>query len=321
MNLNISIATIMQGEAQDRIKCVAFELFFNNKTSCYKEAYKVLSSDNVGNKIRMELLAVSKALEKCTALTTLDISNINVFVEEDDTIDLLGYVNKSKSTLPLNDTKLLNKIKLSSDLLSNKGCSINYKKRTYIDSTYRFANNLISSGECSKADNNLDQAIKLLTPKIISPNDIINKKTNEVASTSIDFSNGLTDLNDKLNQIFTQINVATSEIEELKSTIITLKSYKESLSTLNSEIKIENLLLDGDIDNMRQALASLDIDLSNNTSQYQINQNDLSELENKYIKTKKVIESKRLSDMATIDYLKKEIAKIIELRKIISVTL
>lgn len=72
---------------------------------------------------------------------------------------------------------------------------------------------------------------------------------------------------------------------------------------------------------MRQALASLDIDLSNNTSQYQINQNDLSELENKYTKTKKVIESKRLSDMATIDYLKKEIAKIIELRKIISVTL
>lgn len=322
MNLNINTSTIIRGKSSNREKSVAFEFFIESNDACYKEAYKVLKSDQAGSKVRLELLTISRALNKCSTENILENTNINVFIEEAETIELLrNKTSEQLNLLPLNDKRYLSKINNLSRTLLDNGCVINYKQANYKTSTSSLANNILDTEQAVIMEDNLQETINALKPKLASLEDVSTCSKIEAPLASFEVNSPLESINNMLKDIHQRTSIADCEIEQLNKRIKLLKIYETSLSGLNLNITRENSNLENDLINLNKDIEVLDKELALTIDKINENEKILSELNNKMVNLGKEVTRKINSDKATIAYLQKQIEGLILKENALSVVL
>ncbi len=317
IKIKINLATILRGEGVEREKSLAFEIYIND-TCCYKECYGILSSDQVGNPIRAELLAISRALSKCSTLAKeLEKSTIEITLKEADALYLFTLIddNKVRSVVGT-DLHLARKIKPSLDILKSHGCII---ETSYID-TYQ--QSIIALAELGV--NTLDSTVTLdiidsTLVKLKEVSNPIKVQTEGPIKTSSTLNDGfLSQLNDELNRISSRTNEIDEEMLELTKKLEFLETYETSLTNYNLDIKNENEELYKEMMWLITDIAGFELELAEYEPKLANNETALLDLNSAIKQLNKELQSSKNNDNAMIDYLQAEIEKLIIQTGIIS---
>lgn len=337
MRLDINTSTIIRGNSGAREKSLAFEFFLDSDNPCYKESYKIVKNDNIGNKVRAELLTIRRALTRCSGIKSFKNVNINIFIEEDDTLELLDKMSDiEKHSLTVQDATQLRKINNLITNLTNKGCKISYNKDRYKESTAQLANEILKSKQNLIQENNIESALASVKNKSTvsnndnisdvtmeeSPEAIINaleeslmaeetRNTETIISDTIDMSNFLKKVNEELQIVCSKLNSIENEIIKANEKISILEAYGSSLNNNNLSIATENIELNKEIVRTQEEIHcllneinSLELDIDNN-------EDTLLALNQKIKCTNKELAEQFNSDKSTIEYLQKEIERLI----------
>lgn len=322
MNIDISIHTIIRGEANKRQKSIAFEIFINNK-AYYREAFIPDKKESIGNSVNAELLAIQRALT--VSINQLkSAANINILIQQKEVLNLLNIIGTNKiNNIPLTQSRLLRLIYHRTNDLDNLGCTFNYIQKTCAESTielceYRLLGIVKKDIVINNIQNTTDDEELISENQIDIDEKII--KICEVKNECIEKNTHLSflDKNEHIDKISSEIKNLYDEeakldeaIASVKHQLSYLKAYKTSIYHLNSLINDENNILETELSSLNKDLISTSqkvdikkINVDKNCEEIATLNKNISNLERKISKINN-------QDMLMIRYLKKQIERLV----------